>query len=59
VASLVQATLAITFLIVWANPASTDVGVWERVVSFVQAAYLSAVVIWCAMAQRRVLRSAV
>lgn len=53
VASLVQAALAITFLIVWANPASTDIGVWERVVSFVQASYLSTVVMWCWVTQRR------
>lgn len=53
VATLIQAALAITFLVVWANPASTDIGVWERVVSFVQASYLSAVVIWCSVVQRR------
>jgi hypothetical membrane protein len=53
VATLIQAALAITFLVVWANPASTDIGVWERVVSFIQASYLSAVVIWCSVVQRR------
>ena len=52
VATLVQGTLAITFLVVWANPASTGIGVWERVVSFEQAAYLSFVVIACWVIQR-------
>lgn len=46
-ATIVQATLAVTFLIVWTDPGATAVGVWERVVSFQQAAYLSAVVIVC------------
>ena len=52
-ASLLQATFAITFLVIWANPASTNVGLWERLVSFEQALYVSAVVLVCARIQRR------
>ena len=53
VASLVQATFAITFLVIWANPESTNIGLWERLVSFEQALYLSAVVLVCARIQGR------
>ena len=52
-ATIVQATLAITFLIVWTDPDATAVGVWERVVSFQQCAYLCAVIIVCWVVQRR------
>jgi len=52
VASLVQAAFAITFLVIWANPSSTNVGLLERLVSFEQALYLSAVVLVCARIQR-------
>lgn len=34
-----QATLAIWFLIVWADPATVNIGIWERVVAVSQAAY--------------------
>jgi hypothetical membrane protein len=53
VASLVQAAFAITFLVIWANPSSTNVGLLERLVSLEQALYLSAVVLACARIQRR------
>jgi hypothetical membrane protein len=53
VASLVQATFAITFLVIWATPESTNIGLWERLVSFEQGLYLSAVVLVCARIQRR------
>ena len=53
IATVVQAAFAIAFLVVWADPHSTTVGVWERVVSFQQAAYLSGVVIVCWFAGRR------
>ena len=53
VASLVQAAFAITFLVIWAHPESTNIGLWERLVSFEQALYLAAVVLVCARIQRR------
>lgn len=40
-----QATLAIWFLIVWADPATTNIGVWERVVTTSQSLYVSVVVL--------------
>ena len=40
-----QATLAIWFLIVWADPAAVNIGIWERVVAVSQAAYGTWVVI--------------
>lgn len=52
-ASAIQAAVAITFLVIWADPESTHIGVWERIVSFIQALYLSAVVLVCARIQRR------
>lgn len=45
--TVLQAALAISFLVVWANPATTDVGVWERVVAVSQSLYISAVVLVC------------
>ncbi|HLP22852.1 MAG TPA: DUF998 domain-containing protein [Microbacteriaceae bacterium] len=56
VASIVQAALAITFLVIWADPSAVNVGVWERVVSFVQSSYLSFVVLVCVAAGRRKVR---
>ena len=53
IGTAVQAVFAISFLIVWSDPTATNVGVWERVVSFQQAAYLSGVVIVCWVLQRR------
>ena len=40
-----QAILALWFLYVWADPATTNIGVWERVVSTTQSLYVS-VVVW-------------
>jgi hypothetical membrane protein len=39
IGTLAQATLAIWFLIVWADPATVNIGIWERVVAVSQAAY--------------------
>lgn len=40
-----QATLAIWFLIVWADPTSINIGIWERVVAVSQAAYVTWVIV--------------
>ena len=53
IATIGQGLFAFTFLVVWSDPQATTVGVWERVVSFQQAAYLSAVVITCWIVQHR------
>jgi hypothetical protein len=53
IATLLQAALAVAFLIVWADPNATDVGVWERVVAVSQAAYVSAVIWGCYLVQRK------
>lgn len=45
VGTAVQATLAIWFLIIWTDPAATNVGIWERVVAVSQAAYATWVVV--------------
>lgn len=52
-ATAVQAVLAVTFLIIWADPNATDVGVWERVVAVSQSAYISLVILECYRLQRR------
>ncbi|MFZ4117984.1 MAG: hypothetical protein ACOYKO_05845, partial [Rhodoluna sp.] len=39
IGTFAQATLAIWFLIVWADPTSLNIGIWERVVAVSQAAY--------------------
>jgi hypothetical protein len=39
IGTFAQATLAIWFLIVWADPAAINIGIWERVVAVSQAAY--------------------
>jgi hypothetical membrane protein len=39
IGTFAQATLAIWFLIVWADPAAVNIGIWERVVAVSQAAY--------------------
>ena len=51
-ATVLQAIIAIAFLIVWADPATTNIGVWERLVAFTQSAYISFVVIACYLGQR-------
>ena len=40
-----QAAVAITFLIVWAEPTTTTIGLWERVVTTSQALQVSVVVL--------------
>ena len=40
-----QAVLAIWFLIIWSDPASVNIGIWERVVAVSQAAYVTWVVV--------------
>ena len=52
-ATVLQAALAVVFLVIWADPASRDVGVWERVVAVSQAAYVSAVILLCWRLQKR------
>ena len=49
----IQAAIAITFLVVWSDPTSQVIGVWERVVTVSQAACVSLVVIVCYVAQTR------
>jgi len=53
VATLLQAALALWFLSTWTSPTATDVGIWERVVTVSQAAYVSAVVVFIYLGQRR------
>lgn len=43
--TLFQTVIAVIFLVVWANPAATDVGVWERIVATSQALQASVVVL--------------
>lgn len=45
IGTILQATLAIWFLSTWTDPATTNVGVWERVVTVSQALYISIVII--------------
>ena len=53
IATVLQAALAVTFLIIWSDPNATDVGVWERVVAVSQATYISAVIWGCYLVQRK------
>ncbi len=48
-----QAALAITFLVVWSDPTSQVIGVWERIVSVSQSACVSLFVIICYLKQNR------
>ena len=48
-----QAILALWFLLVWADPATTNIGVWERVVSTTQSLYVSVVVLSIYRAQQK------
>jgi hypothetical membrane protein len=48
-----QATIARIFLVIWANPQATDIGVWERVVATAQSLQVSVVVLVIYFAQRR------
>jgi hypothetical protein len=56
IATVLQAALAVTFLIIWSDPNATDVGVWERVVAVSQATYISAVIWGCYLVQRKAAR---
>jgi hypothetical protein len=48
-----QATIAIIFLVVWADPAATTIGVWERIVTTAQALQVSVVVLVIYWQQRK------
>jgi hypothetical membrane protein len=52
-ATVLQAALALWFLMVWVDPKATDVGVWERVVAVSQSLYVSVVVLVIYAAQRK------
>lgn len=52
-----QATLAIWFLLVWSDPNTTNIGVWERVVTTSQSLYVSIVVLVIYFGQRRHLKN--
>lgn len=56
IATAMQATLAIWFLLIWTDPNALAVGVWERVVAVSQSAYASAIVICLYFSNRRVPR---
>ena len=49
-----QATLAIWFLIVWADTSTTNIGVWERAVTTTQSLYVSVVVLTIYLGQRKI-----
>lgn len=51
VGTAAQAVLALWFLAVWADPATTNIGVWERVVTTTQSLYVSVVVLVIYIAQ--------
>jgi hypothetical protein len=57
IASLVgtaaQATLALWFLMVWADTTTTNIGVWERVVTTSQSLYVSVVVLTIYLGQQK------
>jgi hypothetical membrane protein len=53
VGTCAQAILAIWFLAVWADPATTNIGVWERVVTTTQSLYVTVVVVVIYFGQRR------
>ena len=55
IATVLQAALAIGFMIVWVDDKAPElgVGVWERVVAVEQSAYISLVVLACYFIQRR------
>jgi len=48
-----QAALALWFLVVWADPTTTNIGVWERVVTTTQSLYVSVVVLTIYMGQKK------
>jgi hypothetical membrane protein len=51
VGTAAQAILALWFLVVWADPNTTNIGVWERVVTTTQSLYVSVVVLAIYFAQ--------
>ena len=51
--TLIQATIAIIFLVVWSDPAATNIGVWERIVTTAQALQVSVVVLVIYFGQRQ------
>ncbi|MFM6962817.1 MAG: DUF998 domain-containing protein [Micrococcales bacterium] len=51
--ALIQGALAIIFLIVWADPNATNIGVWERIVTVSQALCVSVYVLACYRWQRK------
>lgn len=53
IGTTVQATLAIWFLVIWTDPAATNIGIWERVVAVSQAAYATWVVVSIYLGQRK------
>ena len=53
VGTAAQALLALWFLMVWADPATTNIGVWERIVSTSQSLYVSVVVLTIYRAQQK------
>lgn len=54
IATLLQGVLALWFLYVWADPNTTDVGIWERVVAVQQTLYASLIVIGLYLFERRI-----
>ena len=57
IGTAIQATLAISFLIVWSDPNALNIGIWERVVAVSQALYVALVVIVSYRLQRRTARA--
>jgi hypothetical membrane protein len=53
VGTAAQATLALWFLMVWADTTTTNIGVWERVVTTSQSLYVSVVVLTIYMGQQK------
>jgi hypothetical membrane protein len=53
IATVLQLVLAVGFLAVWTSPEFVNVGVWERVVALSQSAYMSFVILYCYLSQRK------
>jgi hypothetical membrane protein len=53
IGTALQAALAVWFLSTWTDPAATNVGVWERVVTVSQALYASVVIITIYLGAKR------
>ncbi|MFM6980510.1 MAG: DUF998 domain-containing protein [Micrococcales bacterium] len=54
IATALQATLAVYFLFIWADPNATNIGVWERIVAVSQSLYASVIVVVLYFANRRI-----